>query len=188
MKSFRTSFIKTAAAGAFLLFAATTFAQGDHSQDQVSNRGRVRESSIPEEYKVPPVGSAAMLKQSREDVEEAQNERFRNLASFTNGTSDKVVAKAELPSADSKQYKLVVLFERNASWAAPLSQNKFAVADDMQKVLSKYNLSLAKYYGAENELDGLVLKFTNSSMTVVDAAKEISKVKGVKVVHLKSPR
>lgn len=172
---------------AFMAISITAFAQPNRNDN---SNGRLKESSLPDEWRVPSGGSFS-IKTNLSLVTEANSESFKTLLSFGGGEPNEPKTQEELPAGmDSKQYKFIVLFKTDATWAAPLKDNELAVSDNsaMKTVMAKYHLVLDKWYDADNGLEGLVVKVDESGVNVIDAARELSKVTGVEIVHLKSPK
>lgn len=154
------------------------------AQKPTADKGQgIRESSLPEQWAVP-VGSANQaLKQDAENISEANTKLYKSLSLVKKGNTESLASTAGM---DSKTLKLVVLVENKAAWAAPLRNNELNVDANAAKILAKYNLSVSKFYGADETLDGVVIKCNESGMNLDEAAKELSLLEGVAVVHLKA--
>jgi hypothetical protein len=174
------NFAKSVSIILLLVFSSSVF----YAQVPRSN-GKGRETSIPEEWKT--AAGTGYIKMDQADVKETKSENFKVVASFAKGKSAKVVV---LPKgADTKEYKLIVLFDKNVDWASPLRDNVLGLKGDAaNSLLTKYKMSVSKYYTAEDKLDGMVIVFDSSNINVAEAAKEFSKLEGVSIVHLKAPK
>lgn len=148
--------------------------------------GRLKESSLPDEWRVAASSAPYTIKQGLLSVDEANDKNFKTIGSF--GKSATVSKLSVAADDDSKVYKFIILFNNTATWAAPLKENKLMVVDDMNTILVKYHLVLDKWYDAQNGLEGLVVRANESGVNVLEAARELSKVSGVEVVHLKAPK
>jgi type III secretory pathway component EscV len=138
-----------------------------------------KEANVPVEVEV----SNKKLKQTRSNVLETNLTHFRNAASYRKGLL--IGSKSYQQNTDYKNQKLVVLFTTTTVWATPLTKNEMKVENEkFNQVLTKYKLTLEKYYGADAQQDGLVIKFT-SSTNAEEAAIELSKIDGVNFVYLK---
>lgn len=166
-----------------LLISVSVFAQ----KPKKNTQGRVRESSVPQEWMVP--AGSTMLKQDISSIEEANADKYRSTVSFTDGKPQPPVKSFELPAGmRAQQVKLIVLFKRDANWAEPLRNNNLSVTGAFDGALKKYGMKLGNFYSAEDQLDGLVVKFTGDKADIYEAAKAISAIDGVEVVHVKVPR
>lgn len=188
----------------FLLLFFVLAANAAYAQPNQTTVARVKETPVPAEWKESPVPSewkespvpsewkvpagVGMLKQDLAMVKEANAANYTTLVAFKAGKIDGDTN--EVPQGvKATDCKIIVLFKNDAAWAAPLRANELRVSDaKVEAVLTKYQLNLDKFYGAENNLDGLVIKFASDNVNMAEAARELSEVAGVEMVHVKAPR
>lgn len=134
-------------------------------------------------------GSANMssIKQDISNIKEVNADYYKSVNSYTNG---KPAKKATLPTDVAiKEFKLAVLFNKSITWTKPLADNQLKVSDDkFNAVLTKYGLKLSKYYEADQTQEGLIIKVIDDKCNLVEAATELSKISGINIVYLKSPK
>jgi hypothetical protein len=139
----------------------------------------------------PPGGvSPSSYRQELPLVREANPKFYRVLATAAAGKLDRTVEPSALQAGDAAQScRLVVLFPKNAPWAAPLQRGEMRLDDPKTNaLLAQHGLRIVKWYDADARQDGLVLKSTGATTDWLAAAKELSLQKGVSVVFVKAPK
>jgi hypothetical protein len=134
--------------------------------------------------------SPATFRQEMALVREANPKFFRILATCTSGKPALAVDRSALPVGEGvASCRIVVLFRKNVSWTAPLQRGESSVDHPkMSALLAKHRLKIAKWYDADPQQDGLVIKPADPAADLLGAAVELSGLSDVTVVFLKSPK
>lgn len=116
---------------------------------------------------------------------EAKAYYFKSLASFADGTA-KLDLK-DLASLQGKQVNLVVLYEATAPWASVFATGKFDQTgnDKLNGLMASYDLSIVKQFAIDDENEGFVLEPNATLDNPIEAARELSLVDNVLMVHVK---
>jgi len=106
------------------------------------------------------------------------------LASFQEG---KLTKDIKLANLEDKNVNLVVLYDATIPWAAVFnSGNVKKTGDDgFNTLLGKFNLSIVKQFELDADNEGLVLEPNTKITDAIQAAREISMIDGVLMVHVK---
>jgi hypothetical protein len=125
------------------------------------------------------------LKQDASNVSESGSVLYKTVLSFTNGATAKPNYNSVTDGVETNKLRLVLLFKAGSPWANLLEQGDLKINNDkIVKVLEKYNLYIDKYYAASANMDGLVLR-CQQCVNIEAAAKELSRVEGISVAHVK---
>lgn len=116
---------------------------------------------------------------------EAKAYYFKSLASFADGQA-KLDLK-DLASLQGKQVNLVVLYEATAPWASVFATGKFDQTgnDKLNGLMASYDLSIVKQFAIDEENEGIVLEPNAALDNPIEAARELSLVDNVLMVHVK---
>jgi hypothetical protein len=116
---------------------------------------------------------------------EAKAYYFKSLARFENGIA-KLDLK-DLASLQGKQVNLVVLYEATAPWASVFATGKFDQTgnDKLNGLMASYDLSIVKQFAIDDENEGFVLEPNAALDNPIEAARELSLVDNVLMVHVK---
>jgi hypothetical protein len=106
------------------------------------------------------------------------------LATFQEGKSAKDI---KLGSIEDKNVNLVVLYDASIAWAAVFNSGDVKKTGDegFNSLLGKFNLAIVKQFELDSENEGLVLEPNAKMADPVQAAREISMIDGVLMVHVK---
>lgn len=110
---------------------------------------------------------------------------YKNLASFAHGQA-KLDLK-DLATLEGKQINLVVLYEATAPWAETFNTGKFDKTGDdtLNGLMESYELDIVKQFAIDEDNEGFVLEPNTSLDNPVEAARELSLVDHVLMVHVK---
>lgn len=110
---------------------------------------------------------------------------FKSLASFKKGQSQ--MNFEEFAGLQAKNVNLVVLYESNAPWAEVFNTgNTKSTGDDkLNGLLSSYELVISRQFELDDFNEGLVLEPNGELANPVEAAREISMIDHVLMVHVK---
>jgi hypothetical protein len=106
------------------------------------------------------------------------------LATFQEGKSAKDI---KLGSIEDKNVSLVVLYDASIAWAAVFNSGDVKKTGDegFNNLLGKFNLAIVKQFELDSDNEGLVLEPNAKMADPVQAAREISMIDGVLMVHVK---
>lgn len=110
---------------------------------------------------------------------------YKSLASFAAGQA-KLDLK-DLASLEGKQVNLVVLYEADAPWAAPFNTGKYNTTGDdkLNGLIQSYELEIVRQFSIDDENEGFVLEANGKLENPVEAARELSMIDHVLMVHVK---
>lgn len=110
---------------------------------------------------------------------------YNSLASFTDGTS--MLSLKDLASLEDKQVNLVVLYETDAPWAKLFNSGKYNTTGDdkFNGIMASYQMEIVKQFSIDDENQGLVLESSIKLDDPITAARELSLVDHVLMVHVK---
>ncbi|WP_052595132.1 hypothetical protein [Aureispira sp. CCB-QB1] len=110
---------------------------------------------------------------------------YKSLASFEKG---KVSLELEdLASLADKKVSLVVLYEANAPWAQIFSSGEFSITGDdhLNGLMESYNLQIIQQFAIDDANEGIVMEPKEILEDPIEAAREVSMVEHVLMVHVK---
>lgn len=115
----------------------------------------------------------------------AKSYYYNNLASFKKGKA--TLELEDLASLAGKKVSLVVLYEANAPWAEFFNSGKFEVTgnDHMNGLMDSYNLQITQQFAIDDANEGIVMEPKTALENPIEAAREVSMVDHVLMVHLK---
>lgn len=110
---------------------------------------------------------------------------YKSLATFAKGQAQ--VELKDLASLAGKMVNLVVIYESSAPWAASLSDGKLDVVEDdkLNGLISSYELTVTQQFAIDDENHGIVLESKKQLENPIEAAREISLLTHVLMVHVK---
>jgi len=110
---------------------------------------------------------------------------YASLATFEHGQA-KLDLK-DLASLEGKQVNLVVLYDAMAPWAETFNDGKYdSTGDDiLNGLMQSYELEIIQQFAIDEENEGLVLEPSAKLDNPVEAARELSMVDHVLMVHVK---
>ena len=110
---------------------------------------------------------------------------YKSLATFEAG--EPTFELTDLATLEGKQVNLVVLYEADAPWAEVFSTGKFETTgdDQLNGLMASYELEIVKQFEIDEENEGFVLEPSGALEDPVGAARELSMVKNVLMVHVK---
>jgi hypothetical protein len=111
---------------------------------------------------------------------------YKSLATFGAGGTAQM-ALTDLATLEGKKVNLVVLYEADAPWAEVFSTGKYTSTgdDNLNGVMSSYELAIVKQFSIDEENEGLVLEAEGIIDNPVEAARELSMIDNVLMVHVK---
>ena len=111
--------------------------------------------------------------------------KFKSLAAFEKGNANLSLEDLEL--LGNKDIGLVVFFDTDADWANVFNTGVYDKTGDefLNRILSENNLTIVEQSDFDNTSDMLILEADKKLENPALAAKEISKIRGVQMVHLK---
>lgn len=110
---------------------------------------------------------------------------YKSLATFADGAA--TLKLEDIASLEGKQVNLVVLYEANAPWAAPFNSGKYNTTGDdkLNGIIASYEMEIVKQFSIDDENEGFVLEANGKLEDPVAAARELSLVDHVLMVHVK---
>jgi hypothetical protein len=113
--------------------------------------------------------------------------KFISLASFEKGALEGNMTVEDLESLDEKSISLVVFYDSEVEWAKVFNSGVYEKTGDesFNKLLYKFNLVITEQQEFDDLSEFLVLEANTKLEDPITAAKDISKIKGVIMVHLK---
>jgi hypothetical protein len=114
--------------------------------------------------------------------------KFKSIASFENGISN--LSPDKLADLENKNISMVVFYDAEAEWANTFNSGNYKKTGDEQfnSLLAQYKLSITEQSDFDDLTEMLVLEADEKLNQPAAAAKEISKIKGVLMVHLKADK
>jgi hypothetical protein len=113
---------------------------------------------------------------------------YNSLATFTKGEIQKNMKLEDLGGDfEGKAVNLVVLYDTEAPWADVFNSGDVSKTGDdaFNELLGMYNLAIVKQFELDEMNEGLVLEPNASIDDPVEAAREISMIDYVMMVHVK---
>jgi len=113
---------------------------------------------------------------------------YKSLASFKMGQDINNLSMEDYAHLQAQNVNLVVLFERTAPWAENFAVGDYSKTgdDEMNALLEMYDLAIASHFDLEDGFsEGLVLEPNVSLEDPVEAARDVSLVDHVMMVHVK---
>lgn len=133
--------------------------------------------------------AAKLSAEMKAKFEKATSKYGKTKAAFAAGNSEMDLSTlADLSEDDATMnLNLVVLYEATAPWAEVFSAGEFAKTGDdkFNGLLESYELVIAKQFELDEFSEGLVLEPNASLDDPVEAAREISLIDNVLMVHVK---
>lgn len=110
---------------------------------------------------------------------------YKNLASFAHGQAK--LNLDDLASLEGKLVNLVVLYDASAPWANNFNEGNYETtgSDHLNGLLESYLLEITQQFAIDDDNEGLVLEATKAIENPVEAARELSLVDHVLMVHVK---
>ena len=110
---------------------------------------------------------------------------YESLATFEAGNP--TMELKDLATLEGKKVNLVVLYEADAPWAEVFSTGKFDITgdDQLNGLMESYELEIVKQFEIDDENEGFVLEPSGTLENPVEAARELSMVNNVLMVHVK---
>lgn len=115
----------------------------------------------------------------------AKSYYYKNLASFEKGKT--TLELEDLADLTDKKVSLVVLYEANAPWAEIFNSGKFEITGDdhMNGLMQSYNLQIIQQFAIDQANEGIVMEPKLTLENPIEAARELSMVEYVLMVHVK---
>lgn len=144
------------------------------SSDQTETAG-TNKSDVETEYNTRGMQSKAAAKAMS----------YKSLATFEHGQAK--LDLNDIASLQDKQVNLVVLYDAMAPWAETFNSGKYdSTGDDiLNGLMQSYELEIIQQFAIDEENEGLVLEPTAALDNPVEAARELSLVDHVLMVHVK---
>lgn len=110
---------------------------------------------------------------------------FKSLATFADGAA--TLKLEDIASLEGKQVNLVVLYEATAPWASLFNTGKFNTTGDdkLNGIIASYEMEIVKQFSIDDENEGFVLEANGKLENPVEAARELSMIDHVLMVHVK---
>lgn len=110
---------------------------------------------------------------------------YKSLATFAKGKAE--VELTDMAALAGKLVNLVVIYESTAPWAASLSDGKYDVVEDdkLNGLISSYDLAVTQQFAIDDENHGIVLEGKKQLDNPIEAAREISMLTHILMVHVK---
>lgn len=115
----------------------------------------------------------------------AKSYYYKSLASFEKGKT--TLELEDLAGLADKKVSLVVLYEASAPWAEIFNSGKFEITGDdhMNGLIDSYNLLITKQFAIDDANEGIVMEPKATLEDPIEAAREVSMVDHVLMVHVK---
>lgn len=110
---------------------------------------------------------------------------YKSLASFTKGKAE--VQLTDLAQLQGKLVNLVLLYEATAPWADNFDRGEYAITgnDVLDGLLQSYNLEITQQFAIDDENEGIVIESKTALEDPIEAARKLSLVEHVLMVHVK---
>lgn len=110
---------------------------------------------------------------------------YKSLATFEHGHA-KVDLK-DIANLEGKKVNLVILYEADAPWAEVFNSGRYDRTgnDNLNGLMESYELEIVKQFAIDEDNEGLVLEPNANLENPVQAARELSMVDNVLMVHVK---
>jgi hypothetical protein len=110
---------------------------------------------------------------------------YKDFARFEKGKA--TLELKDLASLAGKLVNLVVIYESTAPWAASLSDGKLDIVEDdkLNGLISSYELAVTQQFAIDDENHGIVLESKKQMDNPIEAAREISLLTHILMVHVK---
>ncbi|MBL4648126.1 MAG: hypothetical protein JKY03_00215 [Aureispira sp.] len=115
----------------------------------------------------------------------AKSYYYKNLATFEKGKT--TFELEDLANMTNKEISLVVLYEANAPWAEVFKSGIFEITgdDQMNGLMESYDLEIIKQFAIDGSYEGIVMEPKSILQNPIEAAREVSMVDHVLMVHIK---
>ncbi|MCP4443679.1 MAG: hypothetical protein GY810_32645 [Aureispira sp.] len=112
---------------------------------------------------------------------------YKSMATFQKGKSLNDVDLNVLSDLEGKKVNLVVLYDSEAPWAEVFGTGDVSKTGDdtFNGLLDSYELAITKQFELDDMNEGLVLEPNEGLVSPVEAAREISMVDYILMVHVK---
>lgn len=110
---------------------------------------------------------------------------YKNLASFAKGKAE--MQLTDLAQLQGKQVNLILLYEASAPWADNFDRGEYSITgnDILDGLLKSYNLEITQQFAIDEENEGIVIESKTALDSPIEAARQLSLVDHVLMVHLK---
>lgn len=112
---------------------------------------------------------------------------YKSMATFQGGKAMNDVDLSTLSDLEGKKVNLVVLYDSEAPWADVFSSGDVSKTGDdtFNGLLDSYELAITKQFELDDMNEGLVLEPNEKLLSPVEAAREISMIDYILMVHVK---
>jgi hypothetical protein len=110
---------------------------------------------------------------------------YKSIATFAQGTA--TLSLDNIASLTGKKVNLVLLYEADAPWAVVFNSGKYNTTGDdrLNGLMESYELSIVKQFSIDEENEGIVLEANTELENPTEAARELSMIENVLMVHVK---
>lgn len=110
---------------------------------------------------------------------------YKDFAKFVKGKAE--VELKDMALLAGKLVNLIVIYESTAPWAAGLSDGKYDIIEDdkLNGLISSYDLTVTQQFAIDDENHGIVLESKKQLDNPIEAAREISMLTHILMVHVK---
>lgn len=113
--------------------------------------------------------------------------KYKSMATFQRGKTMNDVDLSTLSDLEGKKVNLVVLYDSEAPWADVFGSGDVSKTgdDSFNGLLESYELAITKQFELDDMNEGLVLEPNDKLLSPVEAAREISMIDYILMVHVK---